>query len=187
MTTRSIGRRYPELTIARSTRCVLTLTAVSASPTRIVFGRRRERDVDFHFDGHGINSIEGIRGELREHASAVSTLGPIRSGRRRTVVPPRNRLAVDNSLPRPDQTNIPRKKTSTSGESSGCNSTPTIGLETSSPSAQLIGGRHALNSLNRRVALLSGALTQKRAHTDEGERTVEPRSAKVQRVHCNGF
>ncbi len=38
ITTRSIGRRYPELTIARSTRCVLSLTAVSARPTRTVLG-----------------------------------------------------------------------------------------------------------------------------------------------------
>ena len=38
MTTRSTGRRYPELTMARSTRCVLSLTAASASPTRTVLG-----------------------------------------------------------------------------------------------------------------------------------------------------
>ncbi len=38
MTTRSWGRTKPLLTIARSTRCVLSLTAASGSPTRIVLG-----------------------------------------------------------------------------------------------------------------------------------------------------
>ncbi len=38
MTTRSCGRRKPELTIARSTRCVLSLTAASGKPTRTVLG-----------------------------------------------------------------------------------------------------------------------------------------------------
>src|SRR5262249_7144579 len=38
ITTRSIGLRYPELTIARSTRWVLSRTAASARPTRTVLG-----------------------------------------------------------------------------------------------------------------------------------------------------
>ena len=38
ITTRSYGRWNPELTIARSTRWVLSLTAASGSPTRIVLG-----------------------------------------------------------------------------------------------------------------------------------------------------
>ena len=38
VTTRSCGRWNPELTIARSTRCVLSLTAASGSPTRMVLG-----------------------------------------------------------------------------------------------------------------------------------------------------
>ena len=37
-TTRSTGRRYPELTIARSTLCVLSRTAASAKPTSTVLG-----------------------------------------------------------------------------------------------------------------------------------------------------
>ena len=39
MTTRFCGRWKPELTIARSTRCVLSLTAASGRPTSMVFGR----------------------------------------------------------------------------------------------------------------------------------------------------
>ena len=38
ITTRSWGRMKPLLTIARSTRCVLSLTAASGKPTRIVLG-----------------------------------------------------------------------------------------------------------------------------------------------------
>ena len=38
ITTRFCGRWKPELTIARSTRCVLSLTAASGRPTRTVFG-----------------------------------------------------------------------------------------------------------------------------------------------------
>ena len=38
ITTRSCGRWKPELTIARSTRCVLSLTAASGNPTRMVLG-----------------------------------------------------------------------------------------------------------------------------------------------------
>jgi len=38
ITTQSCGRTNPELTIARSTRCVLSLTAASGSPTSTVVG-----------------------------------------------------------------------------------------------------------------------------------------------------
>jgi hypothetical protein len=38
ITIRSSGRTKPELTIARSTRCVLSLTAASGSTTSTVFG-----------------------------------------------------------------------------------------------------------------------------------------------------
>ncbi len=38
ITTRSCGLTNPLLTIARSTRCVLSFTAVSGSPTKMVFG-----------------------------------------------------------------------------------------------------------------------------------------------------
>ncbi len=39
MTTRFCGRSNPELTNARSTRCMLSRTAASGRPTRIVFGK----------------------------------------------------------------------------------------------------------------------------------------------------
>ena len=39
ITMRLCGRWKPELTIARSTRCVLSLTAASGSPTRTCLGR----------------------------------------------------------------------------------------------------------------------------------------------------
>jgi hypothetical protein len=52
----SCGRMKPLLTIARSTRCVLSLTAASGKPTRNGFGQRAGRHIDFHFHRHGIDA-----------------------------------------------------------------------------------------------------------------------------------
>ena len=68
MTTRFCGRWKPELTIARSTRCVLSLTAASGRPTSTVFGSPAGRDVDLDLDRQGVDAQEREGFELGEHS-----------------------------------------------------------------------------------------------------------------------
>ena len=67
ITTRSCGRTKPLLTIARSMRWVLSFTACSGMPTRIVLGDRAGRDVDLDLDGQGFDPQEREGVELGEH------------------------------------------------------------------------------------------------------------------------
>jgi hypothetical protein len=67
MTTRFCGRTKPEFTKARSTRCVLSLTAASGNPTRTVFGERAVRDVDLDFDRNCVDSDQRKGSQFRQH------------------------------------------------------------------------------------------------------------------------
>ena len=114
ITTRSIGRRYPELTIARSTRCVLSRTAASARPDQHRLGIGREGDVDLDFHRRGVDADERIRRELREHGSSVSAGSEIDQ----ESAAPSQRLhkqrKVDMSLPCPgsfNPTSFPKEST----------------------------------------------------------------------------
>ena len=48
----------PLLTIARSTRCVLSFTAASGKPDEHRLGKRAGRNIDFDFDRQGIDAQE---------------------------------------------------------------------------------------------------------------------------------
>ena len=68
ITTRSCGRWKPEFTIARSTRCVLSLTAAWAARRESSWAAWRGRDVDFYIDEYGFNSQERKRMQFGQHA-----------------------------------------------------------------------------------------------------------------------
>ena len=72
MTTRFCGRWKPELTMARSTRCVLSLTAASGRPDQHGFRQSGGRDVHLDLDRQGVDAQEREGLEFGEH-------GPVRS------------------------------------------------------------------------------------------------------------
>ncbi len=113
ITTRSIGRRYPELTIARSTRCVLSLTAVSARPTSTVLGTDENETSTSTSTGIAsmpTNVYDASFASMAYPSRSMSTesLRPIRR-----AAPPRCRvlrLRVKSSLPWPALGFIPRPR-----------------------------------------------------------------------------
>ena len=75
--------------MARSTRCVLSLTAVSARSDQRVFGTDAEGNVDFNFHRRGVDTDQCVRRELREHTlSVIHAEAQIDQGGQRTITPP---------------------------------------------------------------------------------------------------
>jgi hypothetical protein len=111
ITARSIGRRYPELTMARSTRRVLSHTAASARQTGSVLG-----DEEYETSTSTSTGVASMPTSVYE-ASLASTERPSAPGKGNETeladAPsrrPRNAVAVDNSLPRRRDRNIPRPR-----------------------------------------------------------------------------
>ena len=82
MTIRSSGRMKPELTIARSTRCVLSLTAASGKPTSMVFGSApAETSTSTSTPSASMPNSENVRSlasmERRQRASSGRVSRPI--------------------------------------------------------------------------------------------------------------
>ena len=75
ITTRFCGRWKPELTIARSTRCVLSLTACFGQAHQHDLGQPGGRDIHLDLDRQGVDAHQREGLELGEHRQVPSPSG----------------------------------------------------------------------------------------------------------------